>query len=78
MYEELKAQKIQEMEGLVQEQDSYIVRMGEVGVTGMHVRSMTPMADSTLRLICFTGKEPGSVAPAANFFVAADEPFYAV
>jgi hypothetical protein len=30
MYDELKAQKIQEMEGLVQEQDSYIVKMGEV------------------------------------------------
>jgi hypothetical protein len=30
MYDELKAQKIQEMEGLVQEQDNYIVKMGEV------------------------------------------------
>jgi len=30
MYDELKAQKIAEMEGLVQEQDAYIVRMGEV------------------------------------------------
>eukprot|EP00775_Hariotina_reticulata_P007462 gene7462-7672_t len=29
MYDELKAQKIAEMEGLVQEQDAYIVRMGE-------------------------------------------------
>lgn len=30
MYDELKAQKIQEMEGLLAEQDGYILKMGEV------------------------------------------------
>lgn len=32
MYEELKRQKIKELEGLVEEQETYVSRMGKVGV----------------------------------------------
>lgn len=30
MYEELKRQKIKELEGLVEEQEAYVTRMGKV------------------------------------------------
>jgi hypothetical protein len=34
MYEELKRQKIKELEGLVEEQEAYVTRMGKVGGGG--------------------------------------------
>jgi hypothetical protein len=55
MYEELKRQKIKELEGLVEEQEAYVTRMGKVGGGGGWKGMAAWLADGVGDCLCCSG-----------------------
>jgi hypothetical protein len=76
MYEELKRQKIKELEGLVEEQETYVSRMGKVGKElGLQAAVTSLCMSAVIRLVALlvcilrTGQARFTATGAGSFHV---------